>query len=411
MNNDAKPQRADEMAIEEWKALSSLIERLENNEFQMRNWLLGLLTGLAVVMFSEKILLPWQAFLGIGVIVVAIFMLMDLVHRMPKRYAIIRSKEVERCLRGELEYDGPRLTSPSILSKRPGKWKEFRRMWENTPYKFLLLLVVLLVAGYAFIEGGKPFNILGLLVLTGIVYCLMKYWLKLREIEIDITSYDKEDNSRIMYFLDKKSFNHPITTIERLAGNPSAFFNTKEYCKILLTKGQNSRFINYLESNNYHLTDFNDNLNDVSHLLAFSFGENPDVNAKLASIVRQSIKKRNISVTVQWEIANILDERNPELTERIKRIDLDYNKEDYITTEQVIQKFIDEVLHGKTDKCSLLVVAQAWHAPRCIKLCKEEGLNVVAGRFSEYFSPNDPQNWVQNPFSWVLKEGTKNVKL
>ena len=41
--------------------------------------------------------------------------------------------------------------------------------------------------------------------------------------------------------------------------------------------------------------------------------------------------------------------------------------------------------------------------------CKTMGFNVVGGEFSERFPSNNPQRWVRNAFSWVLKEGTKNV--
>jgi hypothetical protein len=227
-------------------------------------------------------------------------------------------------------------------------------------------------------------------------------------IVIDITGYDPEDQSRIQYFLDKKSFDHPPATIKRLAWNPAVFLTPKgnEYCSLVLTGGQNGRFLDYLRKSDYFAKDFG-GLRKVSHLLAFSYGENPDVNSKLAEIAQQTIQKApHISVAAQWEIADALGGDIPGLTGSILRIGLDEGQ-DYITTEQVIQKWLN--LSGGTENSSFLIVAQAWHAPRCIQLCKNRGLHIAAGRFANHFSPHDPQPWVQNAFRWVLKEGTKKL--
>ena len=93
---------------------------------------------------------------------------------------------------------------------------------------------------------------------------------------------------------------------------------------------------------------------------------------------------------------------------RINRIELDYGN-DYITTNEIIDKFIDYCTFSNINisNLSLLIIAQSWHAPRCIDICKSKGLKVVAGRFSDKFSNSDPQSWVRNAFSWILKEGTK----
>jgi len=121
MTETAKPEPA-EMALEESKALSTLIARLEGTEYTMRNWLMGLLPALLVILnlplYVDKIdvNVPWYVGFTLGVALITLFMLMDLVHRMPKRYAIERSKRVSKCLRGEIPYDGPRY--PSDISPR-----------------------------------------------------------------------------------------------------------------------------------------------------------------------------------------------------------------------------------------------------------------------------------------------------
>lgn len=132
------------IAVEEWKLTSSVIARLENVEHQMRNWLFGLLTALTVVLYSNKVeALTGARFIAIGILLVATFVWMDLIHRMPKRSAIELSKEIETCLRDNLEYKGPSL-SITLAKNRTGKWNELKRMLKNTPYIQIMLLVVLL---------------------------------------------------------------------------------------------------------------------------------------------------------------------------------------------------------------------------------------------------------------------------
>jgi hypothetical protein len=132
------------IALEEWKLASSVIARLENVEHQMRNWLFGLLTALTVALYSNKVeALTGARFIAIGILLVATFVWMDLIHRMPKRGAIELSKEIETCLRDNLEYGGPSL-STTLAKKRTGKWNELKRMLKNTPYIQIMLLVVLL---------------------------------------------------------------------------------------------------------------------------------------------------------------------------------------------------------------------------------------------------------------------------
>jgi hypothetical protein len=82
----------------------------------------------------------------------------------------------------------------------------------------------------------------------------------------------------------------------------------------------------------------------------------------------------------------------------------------YITSKGVIdqykrEEFLDETgTNPMGDKPPVFVVAQSWHAPRLLQLCKAMGINVVGGSFVDMFSENDSQIWVTNPFSWLVKE-------
>jgi len=142
--NDSDNYSPNLVAIEEWKLLSATIARLEDVEYKMRSWLLALITGLAVALYSENIDLPVVGFMIIGILLVIVFAWMDLIHRMPKRKAIERSKEVEESLRkGGPAYSGP-LMCVKLTARRTGKREELKRMFWNTPYVQILILVILL---------------------------------------------------------------------------------------------------------------------------------------------------------------------------------------------------------------------------------------------------------------------------
>jgi hypothetical protein len=227
-------------------------------------------------------------------------------------------------------------------------------------------------------------------------------------IEINITEFDKSDDTHVEYGLEECHFDDPITTLLEFAENPGAFRQKQGKYRIILTAKQNHKVLKYLKKKDFHRERFG-HPRDAQYLLAFSFGEKPDVNAELATITERIGRNfSSVKIAVQWEIADILYGRDPTFVQRIRRIDLDYGK-DYITTDGVIDKFIEEIvpIHEIHEKPRVFVVAQAWHAPRCIETCNAKGLKVVGGDFSERFSPNDPQEWVRNAFSWVLKEGTR----
>jgi hypothetical protein len=224
-----------------------------------------------------------------------------------------------------------------------------------------------------------------------------------RTLSIDITAFDKNDSSRVKYFLDESEFGHPILALKDLAANPNKFRRTQgKYC-LLLTGSQNEKVLAYLSKNAYRL-DPKPPAPNPTHLLAFSYGENPDVNHVLATMVERILTAiPGIVPFAQWEIANVVVQRHPSLRQTVQRIDFDYDK-DYITTNQVVAKLAERVQPAET---KLLIVAQAWHAPRCIDTCQRHGFTVVGWEVVDMFSPSDPQKWVRNAFAWMLKEGSR----
>lgn len=225
--------------------------------------------------------------------------------------------------------------------------------------------------------------------------------------EINVTAFDRTDNSRVEYRITESQFNEPSTTLLELAQAPDDFRkNTGKY-RLILTEGQNQCLLSFLARKKFKLENFGDP-KDAQFLLAFSFGEGSIVNNDLAMLVERIYKKHpSLIIAAQWEIADILIDNDPGLEQHIHRIEPDHDKE-YVTTIDVVEKFIKDVFPARVvkDKPQIFIVAQAWHAPRCIDICHAKGINVVGGEFSELFSPNDPQSWVRDAFSWVLKEGT-----
>jgi len=224
----------------------------------------------------------------------------------------------------------------------------------------------------------------------------------MRTVVVDIMEFDK---TPVVYFFDQQDLNNPVQTIADLVANPSSFKQRPggDY-KAVLTWGQNDRLLAYLRKGNYRLQNFGKGEN-LDQLLAFSFGENPDVNMQLATVVNQAMTGQpSLRIVVQWEIADILYERNPRCRSTVARVDLDSDKV-YITTGEVVEKAIQS--KAVLQDARTCVVCQAWHAPRCVQTCRDHGLKVVRGEFIDAFSPSDPQKWVRNWLAWVLKEGTK----
>jgi len=225
---------------------------------------------------------------------------------------------------------------------------------------------------------------------------------------IDITKYDKKTPTCVRYTFTKDEFAQPRSTLKRLSGNPREFIGKRGENKVVLTPVQNERLMGYLKDADYYMHSFG-SVGDATHLLAFSFGEGREVNEQLAALVIRALASNSsLDVSTQWEIADILEEHDIEVGACVQRIELGLDK-DYIRTDEIVKKFVgmSRANQGDGDGIKLAVVAQAWHAPRCIRLCGEEDLEVVAGRFVDSFPENDPQEWTRDAFSWVLKEATK----
>ena len=176
---------------------------------------------------------------------------------------------------------------------------------------------------------------------------------------------------------------------------------SKDRYDVALTNGQYKGLLEYLLYGNFYYQD-QVNTDDAEYALAFSFGERPTVNSQIRRSLEKTFgtKSNPPPIYAQWEIADV-PPLGPGAHLTFHRIGLDPGK-DYITTKEVIRKF------KRMTKCDVdtkvFLACQAWHAPRCWCYCQKQQLEVVGGVFVDLFSPNDPQLWVRDELSWVIKE-------
>lgn len=165
-------------------------------------------------------------------------------------------------------------------------------------------------------------------------------------------------------------------------------FTSRSY---LLPRSSALRLKAYLDETTLFLQPFG-SLDEAEVLLAFSFGDAPTVNQHLQKIALSCRKLRqSLPLLLQQEIADDALLTNSDIY-RIKAVE-------YQTTTDVAAAAL-----SLTPKRKVMVVAQAWHAQRCIDTCKALGWDVIGLRCSNLFPKDDPQPWVRHPLNWVIKE-------
>ncbi|MFM2587016.1 hypothetical protein [Vibrio sp. TBV020] len=160
-----------------------------------------------------------------------------------------------------------------------------------------------------------------------------------------------------------------------------------------LEEGAKQRIHQYLSSNVWTRASYGA-LSNVDIAIAFSFGDSDDVNVELATQVERVFQcAPQLDLYLQQEVAC-----------HVKDIPyISIKNAQYQTTTDVARYALNN--HGKA---RVLVIAQSWHAQRCIDTCEELGLNVVALRVVDGFPSQDPQPWVRNPINWIIKESFRD---
>ena len=162
-----------------------------------------------------------------------------------------------------------------------------------------------------------------------------------------------------------------------------------------LPNASKKRLEKYLSLGQPFLAPFGD-LNQANTLIAFSFGDSSDVNIQLSELTENIQHSHpNIHVQLQQEIAQHYPKN--------RQISVIKNK-DYQTTTDIAREALNNI-HSR----NVVVVAQSWHAKRCIDTCKQQGWNVVGLRCVDDFPAKDPQPWVRNPLNWLIKESHREI--
>jgi hypothetical protein len=134
-------------------------------------------------------------------------------------------------------------------------------------------------------------------------------------------------------------------------------------------------------------------------ILAFSYGEGREVNQLIAEqVITIMLSQPRIQAILQWEICDIVLDSQPNFKSRVTSIQFGHN-ETYMTTKEVALKAIHYTQVRKVN-----IVAQLWHASRCIRQAEECGWHCISLRGVDAFAPTDPQPWVRHPLYWLLKE-------
>ncbi|MGF1748078.1 MULTISPECIES: hypothetical protein [Vibrio] len=163
-----------------------------------------------------------------------------------------------------------------------------------------------------------------------------------------------------------------------------------------LSQQQKQRVETYLGETPLSIDDYGNPL-DAHSVIAFSFGDSDDVNSSLAQETIKIVKQYPfLDAHLQQEVAT-------HAINSIKHAHV-ITSESYLTTTDIAKQALARAV-GR----NVIVVAQSWHAKRCIETCEEVGLNVVAVKTVNRFPAEDPQPWVRNPINWILKESHRAV--
>ena len=133
---------AEMIALEELKLVQSIIHTQEQMRFKVVGWCIATITGLSVAYLSEKLDLPHTSYFVLSILIILIFLWLDTVHRVAVDRAIMRSGEIEKALRGEAEYDGPKIgESLSLKNGILYQLRSLKNVRVYGPYLALLFAV------------------------------------------------------------------------------------------------------------------------------------------------------------------------------------------------------------------------------------------------------------------------------
>lgn len=134
----------EQMALEELKIIQDVIYDQEAIRFKIKGWAVALITAISIAFLSKKINFSSTEYLFTSVGIVLLFFWTDVIHRIAQDRAQKRALNIERFLRGETEYDGPKV---SISLSRDNTIKDMLRSAKNVRVYFPYLVLLFILFG------------------------------------------------------------------------------------------------------------------------------------------------------------------------------------------------------------------------------------------------------------------------
>lgn len=97
------------VALDELKELQAIVSRHEEHAFKVRGYLYVIIGAMTTSLFLEKPYLSQAGYAGGCAIAIVLFMMMELIHRCYAARAIARVSDIEKALRGDVHYGGPKI--------------------------------------------------------------------------------------------------------------------------------------------------------------------------------------------------------------------------------------------------------------------------------------------------------------
>lgn len=146
--------KKEDIAVEEWKQLESVIQKYDDIRMRINGWLIALLSAYLASVFTDKLQLPITGLITLPIALIILFHIAETGIGVGEARAILRKKYVEECLRVGKNYDGPRV-SESLEPTRyykvllPEAVKEFFNATAYLPKLMIgIITVILLLANY-----------------------------------------------------------------------------------------------------------------------------------------------------------------------------------------------------------------------------------------------------------------------
>lgn len=133
-----------ERALDELRILQGIVARHDDISFKIKGWCVTLITGIMLALKSGNFAVSTKSSLILAFGISLLFLWVDVVYRVAEDRAIDRSDEIEKLMRDESEYDGPKivmtLRKPNTLSDQ---YKSLKNVRIYLPYLILTMIVII----------------------------------------------------------------------------------------------------------------------------------------------------------------------------------------------------------------------------------------------------------------------------